>query len=89
MTAVKSEEPQLWATPERFMMRVGRDVRKEGSMGRSVPGFLDQVGAAWSGVAKRCAGLSFILGVKIPRIPYAVAQWRRAVDAGAETWNWP
>jgi hypothetical protein len=23
------------------------------------------------------AGLSFILGVKIPRIPYVVAQWRR------------
>ena len=23
------------------------------------------------------AGLPFILGMKIPRIPYAVAQWRR------------
>ena len=23
------------------------------------------------------AGLSFILGMKIPRVPYVVAQWRR------------
>jgi hypothetical protein len=27
--------------------------------------------------AIEAAGLSFILGMKIPRVPYAVAQWRR------------